>query len=78
MEGIAAKRLEVLLDLDLDVRSRQPVAQCVAIGAELARDAGNEQSDALARHCLAPPNSICGIVLGSSLAHFHEAANVLL
>lgn len=49
------------MDLDLNVRSRQRMAQRVAVGAELVRDAGNEQSDAWAGHRLAQLESICGL-----------------
>ena len=37
-ERIAAKRLEILLNLDLDVRPRERAAQVVAIVAELIRN----------------------------------------
>jgi hypothetical protein len=44
-ERIAAERLEILLDLDLDIRPRQRAAQFVAIVAELVRDAGEKELD---------------------------------
>lgn len=50
-QGVAAERLEILLDFQLDVRPRQRTAQCVAIGAKLVGYAGQEQLD---RHRLAP------------------------
>ncbi len=50
MQRVAAERLEVLLDFDLDVRPSQRVAERVAVGPELVRDAGNEKSDAPVRH----------------------------
>src|SRR5271166_5243261 len=42
-ERVAAGQLEILLDLDLDVRPRQCMAQAFAIGAELIRHAGEKQ-----------------------------------
>jgi hypothetical protein len=42
-ERVAAHRLEVFLDLDLDIGSRQRAAQFVAIVAELVRHAGKER-----------------------------------
>ena len=44
-ERVAAERLEVLLDLDLDIRSRQRAAELVAIVAELIGHAGEKELD---------------------------------
>ena len=41
-QRVAAERLEILLDLDLDVRARQRTAQRVAINSELAGGAGKD------------------------------------
>src|SRR5260370_4325703 len=41
-ERVAAQRLEILLDLDLDIRPRQRAAQVVAIVAELVRHTGEK------------------------------------
>jgi hypothetical protein len=41
-ERVAAQRLEILLDLDLDIRPRQLAAQVVAIVAELVRHTGKK------------------------------------
>ena len=51
-QRVAAQRLEILLDLNVDVRPRQRATQRVAIHAELVGDAGEEQFDALIRHRL--------------------------
>src|ERR1700722_642640 len=42
-EHVAAQRLEILLDLDLDIRPRQRAAQFVAVAAELVRHAGEKE-----------------------------------
>ena len=50
-QRIAAERLEILLDLDLDVRAGQGAAQGFPLGAELVGHAGQEK---LNRHRSAP------------------------
>jgi len=61
-ERVAAPRLEVFLDFDFDIRSRQRAAQLVAILAELVRHAGEKQFDV--RHSPPPelwPRAQCGM-----------------
>ena len=41
-QRVAAERLEIFLDLDLDVRPRERAAQDVAIAAEFIRHAGEK------------------------------------
>jgi hypothetical protein len=54
MASVSPPSLEILLDLDLDIRPRQRPAQFIAIVAELVRHTGQKELDV--RH--SPPPAL--------------------